>query len=115
LGKVAGSKIGPVTGIFGKDDLKNVRNEPNLLLPDFLPMGLENASDSGRGTSVQQTKVVWAVPEVSRGRGEAGFPWFTERPFVGWVSPLESILSYCGQLKVWEQSSGGQKKGRRDL
>lgn len=42
MAEVMGSRIGSVTGIFGKDDLKNVRNEPDLLLPDFLPTGLEN-------------------------------------------------------------------------
>lgn len=60
---------------------------------------------------MQRAKVVWAVPEVSQGRGVFEFPWFTELLFVGWISPLKGILSYCGQLKVWEQSCGGQRKG----
>lgn len=48
-------------------------------------------------------------------RGAFGFLWFTELPFIGWVFPLEGMLSCFGQLKVWEQPCGGQRKGRDNL
>lgn len=90
------SKVGLVTGIFGKDDLKNVRNELNLLLPDFLLAGLERLTLG----EVLEGKAVWAVPGVPAGKGAFGFPWFAELHSVGWASPLNSISSCCGQLKA---------------
>lgn len=81
--------MGSETGIYGTDDLRNVGKEPDLLLFDFLSMGLENLTQreapAGRGGL--------GVPEVSR---TFGGTLGSQKPFVG--------FPFCGQVKVWDQS-----------
>lgn len=107
MAKVTGSEIGSVTGILGKDDLKNVRNEPDLLLPDFLPTGLENLTfgevPAGRGGL--------GCPGGQPGKGSVQVPLVHRSALCRVGFPARGRLKLLRRTEVWEQSCSGQRRG----